>query len=101
MVKKHQILVTGNNTNGGTPKHEKIAYKIVEIAKSDSVLITSGLGGVMNAASRGSHNTNGLYIGIISQDDPTMANKFCDVVIPTGIRDFYEFGCFSMSILQI
>jgi len=63
----------------------------VEIAKSDSVLITGGLGGVMAAASHGAHDTNGLTVGIIPQDDATMANEFCDIVIPTGMglaRDF-------------
>ena len=92
VVKKRQILVIGNNTNGCTPKHEKLAYDIgTEIAKSDSVLITGGLGGVMTAASRGSHDANGFSIGIIPQDDASMANEFCDVVIPTGMgftRDF-------------
>lgn len=92
MTKKRQILVIGNNTNGCTPKHEKIAYEVgVEIAKSDSVLITGGLGGVMSAASHGAHDTNGLTVGIIPQNDATMANEFCDIVIPTGIglaRDF-------------
>ncbi|MGH1521657.1 MAG: TIGR00725 family protein [Nitrosopumilus sp.] len=92
MVKKRQILVIGNNTNGCTPKHEKVAYEIgVEIAKSNSVLITGGLGGVMVAASRGSHDANGLSVGIIPQDDANMANEFCDIVIPTGMgftRDF-------------
>jgi len=92
MTKKRQILVIGNNTNGCTPKHEKIAYEVgAEIAKSDSVLITGGLGGVMSAASHGAHDANGLTVGIIPQDDATMANEFCDIVIPTGIglaRDF-------------
>jgi len=92
MIKKRQILVIGNNTNGCTPKHEKIAYEIGEIiAKSDSVLITGGLGGVMEAASHGAHDANGLTVGIIPQDDATMANQFCDIVIPTGMglaRDF-------------
>ena len=92
MVKKRQILVIGNNTNGCTPKHEKIAYDIgVEIAKSDSVLITGGLGGVMTASSHGAHDANGLVIGIIPQDDPSVANEFCDIVIPTGMgltRDY-------------
>jgi len=92
MTKKRQILVIGNNTNGCTPKHEKIAYDIgVEIAKSDSVLITGGLGGVMYAASHGAHDADGLTIGIIPQDDATVANEFCDVVIPTGMgltRDY-------------
>jgi len=92
MTKKRQILVIGNNTNGCTPKHEKIAYEVgSEIAKSDSVLITGGLGGVMTAASHGAHDANGLTIGIIPQDDAIMANEFCDIVIPTGMglaRDF-------------
>jgi len=92
MTKKRQILVIGNNTNGCTPKHEKLAYEIgVEIAKSDSVLITGGLGGVMAAASHGAHDANGLTVGIIPQDDASMANSFCDIVIPTGMglaRDF-------------
>lgn len=92
MAKKRQILVIGNNTNGCTPEHEKIAYEIgTEIAKSGSVLITGGLGGIMTAASRGSHEANGLSVGIIPQDDASLANEYCDIVIPTGMgltRDF-------------
>lgn len=92
MTKKRQILVIGNNTNGCTPTHEKIAYEIgVEIAKSDSVLVTGGLGGVMEAASHGARDANGLTIGIIPQDDASAANQYCDVVIPTGMgftRDY-------------
>ena len=92
MVKKRQILVIGHNTNGCTPAHEKVAYDVgVEIAKSDSVLLTGGLGGVMAAASRGAKDANGLTIGIIPQDDASLANEFCDIVIPTGMgftRDF-------------
>ena len=92
MTKKRQILVIGNNTNGCTPKHEKIAYDIgSEIAKSKSVLINGGLGGVMEAASHGAHDANGLTVGIIPQDDASLANEFCDIVIPTGMgltRDY-------------
>jgi len=54
-------------------------------------LITGGLGGVMRAASRGAHDTGGLTVGIIPQNDFSLANEFCDIVIPTGIglmRDF-------------
>jgi len=92
MSKKRQILVIGNNINGCTPKHEKIAYDVgAEIAKSGSVLVTGGLGGVMNAASHGAHDSNGLTIGIIPQADASEANEYCDVVIPTGMgltRDY-------------
>jgi uncharacterized protein (TIGR00725 family) len=92
MVKKRQILVIGHNTNGCTPEHEKVAYDVgVEIAKSGSVLLTGGLGGVMHAASHGAKDTHGLTIGIIPQSDASEANEYCDVVIPTGMgltRDF-------------
>ncbi len=92
MAKKRQILVIGHNTNGCTPEHEKVAYDVgSEIAKSDSVLLTGGLGGVMAAASHGTKDAGGLTLGIIPQDDATLANEFCDIVIPTGMgltRDF-------------
>ncbi len=92
MTKMHQILVIGNNDNGCTPKLESIAYQAgQEIAKSGSVLITGGLGGVMRAASHGAKDANGLTVGIIPQDDSSLANEFCDIVIPSGMglsRDF-------------
>ena len=92
MVRKRQILVIGHNDNGCTPEHEKIAYETgSEIAKSDSVLISGGLGGVMRASCHGAHDAGGLTIGIIPQGEHSFANEFCDVVIPSGMgltRDF-------------
>ena len=91
-MKKFQILVIGNNDNGCTPELEKIAYETgIEIAKSNSILITGGLGGVMKAASKGAKESGGLTVGIIPQNDMSEANEFCDVVIQSGIglmRDF-------------
>ena len=85
-------LVIGNNDNGCTPELESMAYETgKEVAKSNSVLITGGLGAVMKAASHGTKDPGGLTVGIIPQDDPTMANSFCDIVIPSGMglsRDF-------------
>ena len=92
MAKRKQILVIGNNENGITPALEKIAYETgVEVAKSGSVLVTGGLGGVMKAACKGAKDANGLTIGIIPQNDPSFANEYCDIVIPSGLglaRDF-------------
>jgi uncharacterized protein (TIGR00725 family) len=92
VVRKRQILVIGHNDKGCTPEHEKIAYDTgVEIAKSDSVLISGGLGGVMRASCHGARDTGGLTVGIIPQGDHTFANEFCDIVIPSGMgltRDF-------------
>jgi len=92
LAKKIQILIIGHNTNGCTDEHSKVAYETgSEIAKKGHVLVTGGLGGVMQAASHGAHDSNGLTVGIIPQDDASMANEFCDIVIPTGMgltRDF-------------
>ena len=92
MVRKRQILVLGHNDNGCTPEHEKIAYETgSEIAKSGSVLISGGLGGVMRASCHGAHDAGGLTVGIIPQGEHSFANEFCDVVIPSGMgltRDF-------------
>ena len=58
-----------DNTPGCTPEHEKVAYDVgQEIAKSGSVLITGGLGGIMSASSHGAKDANGLTLGIIPQD---------------------------------
>jgi len=92
VARRIQILVIGHNTNGCTEEHSKIAYETgSEVAKAGHVLITGGLGGVMEAASRGAHDSKGLTVGIIPQGDANMANPYCDVVIPTGMgltRDF-------------
>ena len=92
MVKKIQILIVGNNENGSTSDLEKVAYQTgIEVAKAEAVLITGGLGGVMKAACRGAKDGGGLTVGIIPQNDPSFANEFCDIVIPSGIglaRDF-------------
>jgi len=92
LPKKRQILVIGNNENGCTPELEALAYDVgQEVAKSGSVLITGGLGGVMKAAAHGAHDAKGLTVGIIPQDNPSFANEYCDIVIPSGLglsRDF-------------
>ncbi len=92
MAKKRQILVVGNNEDSSTSELEKVAYETgLEVAKSGSVLITGGLGGVMRAACHGAKDADGLTVGIIPQNDPSFANEYCDIVIPSGIglaRDF-------------
>jgi len=70
----------------------RIAYQVgLEAAKRGAVVLSGGLGGVMEAASRGAKDADGLVIGIVPQDEKTAANPYCDVVVATGIghaRDF-------------
>lgn len=92
MAKKIQILIIGHNTNGCTEEHSRIAYETgSEVAKRGHILVTGGLGGVMEAACHGASDSNGLSVGIIPQADASMANQYCDIVIPSGMgltRDF-------------
>ena len=88
-----QILVIGHSEGRHcTGLHEDAAYRAgLEIARSGSVLLTGGLGGVMGAASRGARAGGGLAVGIIPHDAHLHANDACDIVIPTGMgltRDF-------------
>lgn len=86
MTKKKQILVVGNNEDSSTPELEKVAYETgVQVAKSGCVLISGGLGGVMLAACHGAHDAGGLTVGIIPQKEPSYANEYCDIVIPSGL----------------
>ena len=84
--------MVGNNEDSSTPELEKVAYETgVEVAKSDCVLMSGGLGGVMQAACHGAHDAGGLTVGIIPQNEPSYANEYCDIVIPSGLgmtRDF-------------
>ena len=87
-----QILVIGSNADHCTEKAYKLAYEVGrEIALQGAVLVTGGLGGVMEAAGKGANEAGGLVVSIIPQDEKSWANKYSNVIIPTGIgisRDF-------------
>lgn len=54
------------------------------LARGGAVLVTGGLGGVMEAASRGARKEGGLVVGVVPQET---ANAWVDVVIKTGMGD--------------
>lgn len=54
------------------------------LAEAGVVVLTGGLGGVMEAASRGAKNAGGLVIGIVPEG---RANRHVDVIIPTHMGD--------------
>lgn len=62
------------------------AYKLGQIlAEKGVVVINGGLGGVMEAVSRGVKSRNGIVIGIIPSKDKRTANAYCDYVIATDM----------------
>jgi hypothetical protein len=58
-----------------------------EVARRQGVLITGGLGGVMEAACRGATETGGFTIGILPGADADDANAAVTVPIPTGMGE--------------
>ena len=89
---KTQVLVIGYSADHCTKKAYSLAYEVGrEVARGGSILITGGLGGVMEAASKGAQEAGGFVVGIIPQEEKSDANAYSDVVIPTGLgyaRDF-------------
>ena len=74
---KPQILVIGYSAEHCTKKAYRIAYEVgQEVAQQGAILITGGLGGVMEAASKGASETGGLVVSIIPQDEKSWANKY-------------------------
>ena len=87
-----QILVIGSDGDHCSESAYHAAYEIgKEVAKKGAILLTGGLGGVMEAASHGAKDTGGFVVGIVPKDEKSQANPYCDVVIATGLgyaRDF-------------
>jgi len=92
MTRRAQILVIGFAKEHCPEIAYKAAYEVgLEVARRGALLISGGLGGVMEAASHGAKDGGGFVIGIVPQDDKGAANEFCDAVIATGMgfaRDF-------------
>jgi uncharacterized protein (TIGR00725 family) len=57
------------------------------IAKAGAVLVCGGLGGVMEAASKGAKKGGGTTIGILPGIDKNQANPYIDFPIVTGLGE--------------
>jgi uncharacterized protein (TIGR00725 family) len=74
----------------GGRRTEKALLKEAEevgrlIAGNGAVLVCGGLGGVMEAASRGAKGEGGLTVGILPQNDAKAVNQYIDIPIVTGL----------------
>ena len=69
-----------------TAKVEQIAQNLgKKLAKVVDILVSGGLSGTMKAVCQGFKAGNGLTIGIIPSYNKEDANKYVDIVIPTGL----------------
>jgi uncharacterized protein (TIGR00725 family) len=63
-----------------------LAYEVgTHIADRGAILVCGGLGGIMEAASKGAFEHGGAVIGFLPGIDRTEANPFVTVAIPTGM----------------
>lgn len=57
------------------------------LASAGATIVCGGLGGVMEAACRGAKAAGGLTVGFLPGTDPSEANAWVDVVVPTGMGE--------------
>ena len=79
-----QISVIGSGD--ASPEAIHLAEEVGrELARQGATVVTGGLFGVMEAASRGAKEAGGTTIGILPGSDPSEANLYVDIPICTGI----------------
>lgn len=61
------------------------------LAESSVAVITGGLSGVMEAASKGASEAGGMSIGILPGRRPSDANPYVRIPIPTGLGEARNF----------
>ena len=84
VTRRPQIAVIGK----GAPDEQLAALAEAAgrgIAESGAVLVCGGMGGVMEAASRGAHDAGGDVIGIVPGEDAKLANPHVTHAVATGI----------------
>jgi uncharacterized protein (TIGR00725 family) len=57
------------------------------LAEAGAVVVTGGLGGVMEAACRGAKSRRGQTLGLLPGDDRAAANGWVDIAVPTGMGE--------------
>lgn len=80
------ICISVIGTSSATKEEARVAQEVGrQIAEQGAVLICGGLGGVMEAVSRGAKEAGGITVGILPGEDPTSANPYIDIPIVTGL----------------
>jgi uncharacterized protein (TIGR00725 family) len=83
-VRRRAIAVIGAGSCDS--REAAAAYEIGRlVARRGAAVVTGGLSGVMEAASRGARDAGGLVIGILPGVDPAAANEAVEVAVPTGL----------------
>lgn len=81
-----QVAVIGAGGCGEGSEPWVLAEEVGQrLGEAGVAVVTGGLGGVMEAASRGAAKAGGTVIGIVPGDSIEEANEHCTQVVATGI----------------
>jgi uncharacterized protein (TIGR00725 family) len=84
LTRRPQISVIGKGSPD--PEVDELAFAVGELlARSGAVVVCGGLGGVMEAASRGAASAGGIVIGIVPTTEAADASPYCTHVVATGV----------------
>jgi uncharacterized protein (TIGR00725 family) len=83
MVKPYVAVI---GTSEPTPGESDLAHRVgVLLARAGAVLVSGGLGGVMETSCRGSFGAGGTTVGVLPGEDRSDGNQFLTVALPTGL----------------
>jgi len=87
-MRKNELFIGVIGAGDCSDEIYKLAEEVGErIAKAGAVLVCGGLGGVMEAASRGAKKQGGVTIGILPGIDRHRANPYIDFPVVTGLGE--------------
>jgi uncharacterized protein (TIGR00725 family) len=78
------VIGPGEATAAEVAVAEEVGARLVDLG---ATVVTGGLGGVMEAASRGAKSRRGVTIGLLPGLDRSEANGWVDVAIATGLGE--------------
>lgn len=78
-------VVGGGACDGATAEVAEEVGRL--LGKAGAVLVSGGLGGVMEAACRGARSEAGTTVGLLPGPDRSEANAHVEVAIPTGLGE--------------
>jgi uncharacterized protein (TIGR00725 family) len=78
------VIGPGTATAAETEAAESVG---AGLAAAGAVVVTGGLGGVMEAACRGARSMRGMTVGLLPGEDRTAANGWVEIAVATGLGE--------------